>query len=62
MSESSNKKVTVEMLCEELTISRQTCYNWRREGKIPVPFQIGGRLYWSRETLNEFYQSKQMCA
>jgi hypothetical protein len=29
-----------------LDVSVRTVENWRREGRIPQPVEIGGRVYW----------------
>jgi excisionase family DNA binding protein len=44
----ANKIFSVKELCAELDISRQTIYNWEKEGYI-TPRKIGGRKFFFRK-------------
>ena len=49
---------SIKQLEEMLGVTRQTIFNWRRTGELPEPLQIGGRIYWPKEKLTEFFNQK----
>lgn len=47
-----SKLIKISKLCDDMDISRQTIWNWRKSGKIQVVKSPGGHNFVTEETYN----------
>jgi predicted DNA-binding transcriptional regulator AlpA len=50
---------SINQIAEIFGISRQTVWNWRRNGILPVPTQLGGRVYWHRADIEKLFAEQK---
>ena len=44
-------RMSMKEVMAKLDISKQSVYNWIKDGKLPQPVRIGRRLYWSPDAI-----------
>ncbi|PKI01346.1 AlpA family transcriptional regulator [Glaciecola sp. 33A] len=51
--------VRQHQLAEALSVSVVTLWNWRRQGYLPEPVQLGPRFVgWHRDVINEWLERR----
>jgi len=52
------KLVTKEAAAELLSVSKRTIDNWIADGTLPMPTNIGRRVYWHPEAFRVWQEEK----
>lgn len=55
MKYNERKFLTQREAADLLRVSQITLYNWRRAGYGPAWAQIGGKIMYSQDDINEFF-------
>lgn len=54
----TNPVIRPKELAQELGVSEETLWAWRKQGVLPEPFLLGRRLIaWRAEVLNDWLES-----
>lgn len=48
--------LTINQVCEKLSVSRSTVYRWWKWGAIPAPVKIEGALRWREAELAKWVE------